>query len=105
MIGAGDDAIFFDPAVFGQPATLIADDRPRACVTGIFSDRHATVAAGDYGGGVSTVVPVLTVSSAALPAWLTPDLHRVETGGVLYYLRDIRPDGSGLSRLILERFN
>lgn len=103
MIGDADAAVFFDPAGFGSPAILTGPGVAPCHLVGIMADRHVTAGAGDFGGGVSTSIPVLTVASAAVPHWLTPDRDQVEVGGVSYFLRDVRPDGTGLSRLILER--
>lgn len=102
MIGDHDWAVFFGPA-FAQPVTLTGPDGTEALIRGIFSDAHTIALADDFGGGVSTLLPVVTLPATTLPDWLEADRDTVTVGGNSYILRDIRPDGSGLSRLILER--
>lgn len=102
MIGAGDWATFFGDD-FAEAVTLIAPNGPRVDIRGIFTAAGSTVAVDDFGGGVSTVLPTLAAPASALPDWLTPDRDEVVAGGNRYTLRKVVPDGTGLSRLILER--
>lgn len=101
MIGGDDWAILFGPDLAGpvrftSPAGLVADAR------GIFVAAGQVVAAGDFGGGVETVLPVVTLPASWVPDWATPDRDAIEVAGARYMLRACRPDGTGLARLILE---
>jgi hypothetical protein len=103
MIEDADDlAVFFDPDVFGEVAAYALAGGGGADVAGIYADAQ-TAAAGGAWPGVSTVTPVFTVAAAALPPGAAQGDQLTRSGGLLYRVLDIQPDGSGLVRLLLER--
>lgn len=105
MIGADDWGVFFDasPGGVAEPVRFRGAGHLALDRSGIFSDSHITAAVDDFGGGVSTVSPMLSIPADHLPGWLEPDASTVEVRRVAYIVRDVRPDGTGLARLILER--
>lgn len=102
MIGNDDWDVFMDPEEFGvlaywqtQSGEFVDD------LNGIFEAAREVVLPGE-GGGVSALMPVLTVAESAVPETASQD-DDVEIDGKNYRVADIQPDGSGLSRIILER--
>lgn len=100
MIG-GDWDVFLDPDDFAVSAAWETQEGESADVEGIFQDAHEVALAGDT-VGASTVMPVLTVATAQVPATASEG-DDLEIGGVNYRVADLQPDGSGLTRIILEK--
>lgn len=100
-IGSDDWDVFMDPEEFGVTAFWQTLDGDFAEVNGIFEAAREVVLPGD-GGGVSALLPVLTVPETAVPETASQD-DDVEIHGKNYRVADIQPDGSGQSRVILER--
>lgn len=102
MIGKDDWDVFMDPEDFGVQAYWQTQDGEFADLTGIFEAAREVVLPGE-GGGVSALLPVLTVPECAVPETAAQD-DDVEINGRNFRVADIQPDGSGQSRVILERF-
>jgi hypothetical protein len=81
-------------AVFGETVT-----HDGTSVSGIFDSRYIEV---DTGGGapVSMLVTVLSIAAGSIDPAVG---EAVTARGINYIVRDIRPDGGGLTTLILER--
>lgn len=102
MIESADDlSILFDPADFGSPVTYRPAGGGVFEIVGIFTAAHTVAAGGDF-PGVSTLSPVLTLSDSALPVGATQG-DQLTVKGADYSVRDIQPDGTGLSRIVLEK--
>lgn len=68
-------------------------------VQGLFTDAYASANVGPY--GMASSAPTLTLASADTPA--SPLDKAVTINATSYLVRATEPDGSGLTRLILER--
>lgn len=89
-----DLSTFFDTDAFGQSATLAG-----VAVVGIFD---APGVQGSVGGiGMASTQPVFTLASASVPA--APVGAALVIGSATYAVVNHDPDGTGISRLILER--
>lgn len=98
---AADFDVFFDPEVFGE-AGIYAQGPASIPLTGIFANAHAAAAPlGDW-RGVSTSAPSFTCRAAALPEAAAAG-DTLTLGAILWTVRDIERDGTGLARLIIER--
>lgn len=86
-----DFTVFF--ADFGVTATPDVG----ADVTVIFDRAHIEA----LGGGISGTQPVALAVSADVSSW-SSNGTKLTIAGTAYTLRDIQPDGTGLSLLILE---
>lgn len=86
---------------FGVEALISAGGGPSVRLRGIFTAPHEAAAGGAW-PGVSTSLPSLTVAAFRLPPAARAG-DALTIGGESFTLRDLRPDGSGLVRLILER--
>lgn len=78
---------------FGQPATVGG-----ATVSAIFDNGYALGGAGAL--GMASSQPMLTLATAHVPA--DPVGTSVVVGGVTYTVGAHEPDGTGISRLMLE---
>lgn len=96
--------MFFDDlnavcaATFGEPVTIRRSGRADITVTGIFDSRHYEAETRD--GAVSTLhtsVTVVDADSGPVPAGAT-----VEARGTVYAVADTRPDGQGMTVLVLR---
>ena len=88
---AEDLTAFF--ADFGVPATLAG-----SAVVGVFDNGHALGQVGML--GMATVQPTYTLQSAQVPA--DPIGLAVVVAGQGYTVAAHEPDGTGISRLVLE---
>ena len=100
MIG-GDWDVFLDPADFATPGTWDTQGGEIVDVEGIFEAAREVALSGN-GPGVSAILPVLTMADAAIPATAAQG-DDMEIQSVNYRVADIQQDGSGLTRVILER--
>lgn len=100
-IGSDDWDVFMDPEEFGDSAFWDTQGGEFVELVGFFEASREVVLPGD-GGGVSALLPVLTVAETSVPETASQD-DDVEINGRNYRVADIQPDGSGLSRIILER--
>lgn len=94
-------AVFMDEATFGESVTYTPQGGGALAITAILTNAHAERGGGDF-PGLSVTAPVLALPDSFLPA---PPLvgDAVTARGVAYRVADVQPDGTGLSRLILER--
>ena len=89
-----DLSAFFDvEGGFSVNATLGG-----APVSGIFDNGSALASFGSF--GMASTQPIFTLPTASVPA--NPVGQAVEVGGVSYLVASHEPDGTGVSRLILE---
>lgn len=95
-----DLAVLFSAEDFGQSATYTVAGGSGVGIEGIFTNAHADVAPLD-GRGISTVTPVFTVATLSLPPGAAQG-DVLETGGSIWRVADLQPDGTGLTRIILE---
>ena len=94
---AEDLTAFFNQADFACVAT-IDDDFTGIQVSGIFDAAYVNASVGPY--GMASTQPVLTLPTASLPESY---LARVCTiNAVDYRIVAHEPDGTGISRLLLE---
>ncbi|WP_170561408.1 head-tail joining protein [Ruegeria atlantica] len=93
--------VFFDPADFGQSAAWDTQAGDFVNLDGIFEEAREVALSGDT-VGASAVLPVLTVATSQVPATAAQG-DDLEINSVNYRVTDIQPDGSGLTRVVLER--
>jgi hypothetical protein len=92
-------AVFFEANDFGVSAIYTPAGGDPVTIEGIFDDRHEEV---DAGGGVpfSITSPQFHTRTADVPGALEGDT--LEIGGIVYTIRVVMPDGTGLTMLQLE---
>lgn len=95
---AADLAVFFSPSDFGVSATYLRATA-RHAVTGIFDREY--VAADVAEVAFATTEPVFHLRSAHVPAGAVPG-DRLVIDGASWTVRNIEPDGTGVTRLRLE---
>lgn len=100
-IGGDDWDVFMSPDDFGEPVFWETQGGEFAELSGIFTSAREVVLPGE-GGGISAMLPVLVVAECAVPETASQD-DDLEIRGRNYRVADIQPDGSGLSRIVLER--
>lgn len=100
-IGNDDWDVFLSPDDFGETAYWETCEGEFAEMPGLFERSREVVLPGD-GGGVSALMPVLTVAESSVPETASQG-DDVEIKGQNYRVADIQPDGSGLALIILER--
>lgn len=89
-----DLTAFFDTTTgFAQNATLAG-----GAVAGIFDNAFALGSVGPY--GMASTQPTLTLATTSVPA--DPVGAACVVGGINYVVAAHEPDGTGISRLILE---
>jgi hypothetical protein len=93
--------VFFDPADFGSAATWDTQGGELVDLNGIFEEAREVALTGEA-VGVSAVHSVLTVASVEVPASAAQG-DDLEISAVNFLVVDLQPDGSGLTRVILER--
>jgi hypothetical protein len=86
-----DFTVFFED--FGVAATPAAGGD----ITVIFDRAHIEA----MGGDISGTQPVALAVSADVSSY-QPNVSTLTIAGVLYRVRDMQPDGTGLSLLVLE---
>lgn len=90
-----DLSAFLDPTVFGELVTVGSVTGVRA----IFDDAYAL---GNVGtNGMASSQPALTLATADVPA--QPRGKPAVVRGLDYVIADHEPDGTGISRLLLEK--
>ncbi|GGX33224.1 hypothetical protein GCM10007242_45440 [Pigmentiphaga litoralis] len=85
-----DMAAFFNDAEFGLE--MLVDGVP---VIGIFDRPYFDPVS------MASTQPTATVPTDLAP--VTPDLSTVVVMGVLYVVRNVQPDGTGMTTLVLEK--
>jgi len=93
--------VFFDPADFADAAAWQTQEGEFADIHGVFEAAREVALSGDS-VGVSAVLPVLIVASEQVPDTAAQG-DDLEIRDVNYRVADLQPDGSGLTRVILER--
>lgn len=101
MIGGDDWGVFFDPDDFADSAVWDTQAGEFVELDGIFEAAREVVLSGDS-VGVSAVMPVLTVASDSVPETAAQG-DDLEIRDQNFRVADLQPDGSGLTRVILER--
>lgn len=97
--------MFFDDlnvacvGAFGEPAVIRRPGRPDITVTGIFDRRHYQVETDD--GPVSTLMTSLAVVDADVGGPV-PAGAAVEVRGLSFMVSEPRPDGQGMTVLLLR---
>lgn len=104
MIGGGDWGVFFNPAVFGDELIYHPAGRAPFSACGLFTAAHAEISRGGFGPGVSGMAPVLTVPPDFVFGVTPQPGDGVSVRGEKWRVADIQRDGSGMARLILERW-
>lgn len=93
--------VFFDPADFADTATWDTPGGGIVEVVGIFEAGREVALSGNA-VGISAILPVLTVAAEAIPSGASQG-DDLEIRFKNYRVTDIQPDGSGLTRVILEK--
>jgi hypothetical protein len=88
-----DLSVFFSATEFADAATLGG-----VAVTGIFDSAYASASVGAF--GMAGSAPALTLPTASVPA--DPVGLAAVVNGVSYLVAAHEPDGTGISRLLLE---
>lgn len=97
-----DWGVFFDPDDFGTPAAWETTAGDFVEVSGIFEAAREVALEGDATGAMATR-PVLTIATVHVPDTAGRD-DQIEVADVVYRLAETpQHDGSGITRLILER--
>ncbi len=96
-----DWGVFFDPDDFADMAVWDTQEGETVDIHGIFEAAREVALQGES-VGISAVLPVLTVAEDQIPATASQG-DDLEIDGVNFIISDIQPDGSGLTRVVLER--
>lgn len=88
-----DLSVFFDATEFADAVTLGG-----VAVSAIFDNGYSLGSVGLQ--GMASTQPSLTLPTASVPA--NPVGLPVEVGGLSYLVAGHEPDGTGISRLLLE---
>ena len=94
MSFAEDLSVFFNSAEFAATAATLGG----VAVAAIFDNGYASAGVGAY--GMAGSAPALTLATASVPA--DPVGLAAVVGGVSYLVAAHEPDGTGISRLLLE---
>lgn len=86
-----------DFTVFFEDFGVIATPNVGSPITVIFDRAHIEA----MGGDISASQPVALAVTADVSSYV-PNTTTLEIGGTTHKLRDVQPDGTGLSLLILE---
>lgn len=92
-------AVFFEADDFGTTAIYTPDGGQSATIEGIFDNNHEEV---DAGGGVPFSIrgPQFHTRTSNVPS--ADEGDTLEIGGIVYIVRVVMPDGTGLTMLQLE---
>jgi hypothetical protein len=92
-------AVFFEVDDFGTTAIYTPDGGESVTIQGIFDNNHEEV---DAGGGVPFSIrgPQYHARTADVPQ--ADEGDTLEIGGIVYTVRVVMPDGTGLTMLQLE---
>ncbi len=95
---AADRAAFVDPAEFGTAAVFTPAGGPGVAVNGLFDDQFA----GPRLAGLAIEAREITflARSADLPGAQQGDSLTI--GATTYTVRSVRPDGAGMTTLVLK---
>lgn len=100
---AADRAVFLSAADFGIAATYrsAANLSIRSTINGIFDAAHLSVDVSS-GVAVSSTNPIFTCRTTDLTSGGTEG-DRLTIDGIDYLVRDVQPDGTGMTVLELEK--
>lgn len=87
--------------MFSVAVTYTPEGGPPVAIRGI-PDTHFVEGAADDFGPIATKVSELTVADVDLPDGAAPG-DAVTFGGHSYVVREPRPDGTGVTRITLEK--
>lgn len=93
-------AVFFDADDFGTAATFTPVGGQGVTVRGIFDNGHEEV---DAGGGVPFSVTSPQFHARTVDVSTASEGDTLEIDGVVYVIRVVMPDGTGLTMLQLEK--
>lgn len=86
---------------FGETVTLLRAGQPDLTVRAVFDSRHYQVGTTGDGAPVSSMITTLSVVDADTGPLRRGD--RILARGVAYRVKDLRPDGQGMTTLDLEK--
>ena len=95
---AADRAIFFDVDDFGVTATYTRGATP-STVIGIFDNTYVTVDIAEV--GYASAEPEFLMQSSQVPSGAIPG-DTLTVNATAYIIRNIEPDGTGITRLRLQ---
>jgi hypothetical protein len=88
---------------FGGPATYMPAAGGSFPISGVFDEAYRDLEMVDEGEGVNTVVPVFGVRLSAFPsAPVQGDKVSILSVNETYIVNDVRPDGHGHAKLMLN---
>lgn len=99
---AADRAAFVNPDEFGLEATWTVAGEEAASLNAVFDEASETRFAGP---GVDVVSPMIVVRTADIPGNAAAGEYtgdRIAIGERTFIPRTIEPDGTGMSRVLLE---
>lgn len=110
------DALVIGPTVgiFGGPALYIIGNDSFE-ITGVFDEAYVELTPLGKGGmdsegfalgspgSITTEMPVLGVQLSQFKPWQQPQQgHMVQIGNEIYFVKEVRPDGHGSAKLLLN---
>ena len=99
---ATDRAVFVNADEFGLTASYTPTGGSASDIDGIFDNGYLATSVGGESVGIQNAVAAFTCRSADLPGGAA-DGDAIEISGTAYIVRQIEPDGQGMSRLVLEK--
>jgi len=99
------DAMVLGPlmGVFGEPATYLPAAGGSYLITGVFDEAYRELELIDGASAITTELPVLGVRLAAFPVPpVQNDRVSVASVNTTYVVREVRPDGHGYAKLMLN---
>lgn len=99
------DAVVLGPVVgvFGEPVTYVPAAGQPITVSGVFDEAYTEVIVGGDGIPVTSVMPVLGVRIAQFPQLPRQgDTLTVQRTGERFTVREVRDDGHGCAKLMLN---
>lgn len=106
FLSASEFAVAVAYTVTATRATYIYSIDGITPITGIFDDNYNDPFGGLTSPGISTTKPRILMRAIDIPAMATAgDSAATDTiliNGVVYYVRDFNPDGTGMTTLQLE---
>ena len=91
--------------VFGESVTYTPDSGTPLPLTGVFDEAYQDITLLGDGTGMTTVSPVLGVRLADFPSGVIPrkaDTVAIPSVNTIYTIKDVRPDGHGWAKLMLN---
>lgn len=91
--------------VFGEPVTYMPANGEPFPIEGVFDEAYHEVVMLDNGPAITTESPVLGVRAAQFPSGQSPhkgDQLMIPSVNTIYTVKDVRPDGHGHIKLMLN---